>query len=295
MSFGPQASITDEALDAGPGGRRSRILGGGGRTDSRRSAIVSTISAVVVFGLLALLVVRSPGWPQIKETFFNREVFLDSFPEIAQKFVRNVFIFLIAEVLVLALALLIAVMRSLPGAAFAPIRWLAIAFVDLFRGVPTIVVVILFMFGMPALQLKGLPDSDLLWGIVALVLVYSAYVAEVYRAGIESVHPSQTAAARSLGLSRGGTMRFVVLPQAVRRVIPPLLNDFIGLQKDSALLAIGGYTEVLRQAQLDAAATFNFTPLISVALLFLLITLPMTRFVDWLVARQKRRRGGASI
>jgi polar amino acid transport system permease protein len=167
---------------------------------------------------------------------------------------------------------------------------MAAAYTDLFRAVPTILVIGLLGFGAPALQIKGLPNSDVFWAIVALTLVYSAYVAEVYRAGIESVHPSQVASARSLGLSRRKTLRYVVLPQAVRRVIPPLLNDFIGLQKDSALVVFLGYVEGLRQAQIIQSATFDFTPYVALALIYIVITIPQARFVDWLVERDRRRR-----
>jgi polar amino acid transport system permease protein len=168
-------------------------------------------------------------------------------------------------------------------------------YVDLFRGVPTILVILLLGFGMPALGLEGVPQDEIFWAIVALILVYSAYVAEVYRAGIESVHPSQTAAARSLGLSRGKTMRFVVLPQAVRRVIPPLLNDFIGLQKDAALVYVLGIVDGLGQANIIASAKFDFTPFAALALIYLCITIPQTRFVDHMVERDRRRRmAGAS-
>jgi polar amino acid transport system permease protein len=159
-----------------------------------------------------------------------------------------------------------------------------------FRAVPTILVIFLLGYGMPALELQGVPESDLFWAIMALTLVYSAYVAEVYRAGIQSVHTSQTAAARSLGLSRWQSMRHVVLPQAVRRVIPPLLNDFIGLQKDSALVALLGVTEAFRQSQIITSSDGNFTPYVALALVYLVFTLPQTRFVDWLIARDRRRR-----
>ena len=206
------------------------------------------------------------------------------------------FIFCVAEVLVLAVALLIAVLRSLPGPVFAPLRILAAAYTDIFRGVPTILVIALLGFGMPALQLQGLPNSDVFWAILALTLVYSAYVAEVYRAGIESIHPSQVAAARSLGLTRGQSLRHVVLPQAIRRVIPPLLNDFIGLQKDSALVAFLGYTEALQRARIIQANDFNFTPYVALALIYIFITIPQTRFVDWLIARERtKRQSGADL
>ena len=204
-------------------------------------------------------------------------------------------IFLIVEAVVLVTALLMAILRSLPGPVFFPVRALAVVYVDFFRGVPTILVILMLGQGIPALQLSWLPTDQIFWASVALVLVYTAYVSEVYRAGIESVHPSQEAAARSLGLTRGQALRHVVVPQAVRRVIPPLLNDFIGLQKDTALVSVLGIVEVLRQTQIDQAATFNGTYYLVAATLFVAITIPLARFTDWLVARDRRRqqRGGS--
>ena len=202
----------------------------------------------------------------------------------------NIKIFLIAEAFILIIGLTIAILRSLPGPVFFPVRLLMIVYTDFFRGVPTILVIYLFGFGVPALAISGVPRSEFVWGIVALTLVYSAYVSEVYRAGIESVHPSQEAAARSLGLSKTKAMRFVVLPQAVRRVVPPLLNDFIGLQKDTALVALIGPVEAFRQSQIEVAANFDYTPYFATALLFVALTIPMARFTDWLVAREQRRR-----
>ncbi len=199
-------------------------------------------------------------------------------------------IFCISEVLILVLALALAVVRSLPGPVFFPLRVLAIAYADFFRGVPTILVITLLGFGAPALALKGVPTSTTFWGVVALTLVYTAYVSEVYRAGIESVHPSQDGAARSLGLTHGQSLRYVILPQAVRRVIPPLLNDFIGLQKDTALVGVLGSIEAFKQTQIDQAATFNFTSGLAAAALFVAVTIPMARFTDWLVARDRRRQ-----
>jgi polar amino acid transport system permease protein len=281
-------------LDPGvPGGsRRSRILG---LPSGRRSIAIALLSTVVVFGGLALLVATSPGWPSIREAFFDGEVFADAFPKILRAFRINVLMFVVAEALVLVSALVVAVLRSLPGPVFLPFRVMAAVYTDVFRGVPTILVIFLLGFGAPALRLRGVPSSDLFWGIVSLVLVYTAYVAEVYRAGIESVHPSQVAAARSLGLTRGTALRYVVLPQAVRRVIPPLLNDFIGLQKDTALVAaLGSVVEALRQAQIIQSANFDFTPFVALALIYLVITVPMTRVVDWLIERERRRRQGAA-
>ncbi|HWO69836.1 MAG TPA: amino acid ABC transporter permease, partial [Actinomycetota bacterium] len=286
------APVEPGPLPAPPGDRRARLLGGGRRRrEGARGVAIAVASTVVFFTAAAVVVSRSPGWPAIRDAFFHGGVFVESFPKVLERFGRNVFIFSVAEVLVLVLALVVAVLRTLPGPVFFPLRLLATAYADLFRGVPTILVIALLGFGMPALRLSGVPSSDTFWAIVALVLVYSAYVAEVYRAGIESIHPSQAAAARALGLSRTQSLRYVILPQAVRRVVPPLLNDFIGLQKDSALVAfLGGVTEGLRQAQIIVAATFNFTPYVVLALIYVAITIPMTRLVDWLVARERAQR-----
>ena len=271
--------------------RRSRLLPA---PEDRRGLLIATVSAVVVFGALTWIVVSSPGWPRVRESFFNAEVFVESWPRISRGFWVNVQLFMIAEALVLAFGLVLAVMRSLPGAVFFPIRLLATIYVDLFRALPGILVISMLGFGIPALQIEGLPKEEFFWGVVALTLLYSAYVAEVYRAGIDSIHPSQSAAARSLGLSQLQAMRFVVVPQAVRRVIPPLLNDFIGLQKDTALVSILGVVEIFRAAQIRQAATFNSTPYVLTALIFLLLTIPMARFVDWLVARDRRRASAAA-
>jgi polar amino acid transport system permease protein len=236
------------------------------------------------------LVTSSPGWEQFKAYFFNGDYYRESFPEILDAFWVNVKLFLVAEALILPFALVLAVLRSLPGPVFFPLRALAVVYTDLFRGIPTILVIFMLGFGMPSLDLDWVPKSQFFWAVVALVLVYSAYVSEVYRAGIESVHPSQEAAARSLGLSRGQSLRFVVLPQAVRRVIPPLLNDFIGLQKDTALVGALGVVEAFRQTQINQAATFNGTYYLVAATLFVAITIPLARFTDWLVARDRRRQ-----
>jgi polar amino acid transport system permease protein len=270
-----------------PGNRGSRILGGGG---PGRSTLIAAASTIAFFGLLVLLVTSSPGWPQVREQFFDWEIFKESLRDIAPRLLVNIKIFLIAEVFILVLGLAIAILRSLPGPVFFPIRLLTVIYTDFFRGVPTILVIYLFGFGVPALAISGVPRSEFVWGIVALVLVYSAYVSEVYRAGIESIHPSQEAAARSLGLSRTKALRFVVVPQAVRRVIPPLLNDFIGLQKDTALVALIGPVEAFRQSQIEVARNFDYTPYFATALLFVALTIPMARFTDWLVARERRRR-----
>ncbi len=250
---------------------------------------------MVVFGGLAALIVLSPGWDEFHSAFLNWDVFKASFPDIAHAFLLNVKIFCIAEPIILVLALVVAVVRGLPGPVFAPLRGLAIAYADVFRGVPTILVILMLGFGMPALGLSWIPTSETFWGIVALVLVYTAYVSEVYRAGLESVHPSQEAAARSLGLTRFQGLHYVIVPQAVRRVIPPLLNDFIGLQKDTALVSVIGAVEALQQASIEESASFNFTPYVAAAVLFVAITIPLTRFTDYLIGRERSRRQAAGV
>ena len=263
--------------------------------DGRRGVAVALASTIVVFTLLAFAITRAPGWHEVRSTFFDWQQFRSAFPEIARAFLLNVKIFCIAEAFILVLALLLAVVRSLPGPVFFPLRALAIVYADFFRGVPTILVIAMLGLGAPALQLKAVPTDVVFWGIVALVLVYTAYVSEVYRAGIESVHPSQAAAARSLGLTHVQALRFVVLPQAVRRVIPPLLNDFIGLQKDTALVGTLGAIDAFNQSNIDANATFNYTCYLCAAILFVAITIPLARFTDWLIVRDRRRRQSEGV
>lgn len=268
------------------GSRSSRLLGrlrpGG--------VVIATLSTIVVFGVIIFLVVTSPGWPQVQELFFNGEEFWAAFPKLLPALVKNIQLFLAAEFFILIFALVLAVMRSLPGPAFFPFRLMAVAYIDLFRALPSILVIYIIGFGVPALGVPGLFNDPFFLGLITLVIVWSAYVAEVYRAGIEAIHPSQEAAARSLGLSRFQGLRFVVLPQAVRRVIPPLLNDFIGLQKDTALVSFIGVIEVFRRTQILESASFNFTPYLACALIFLLLTIPLARFVDWLAARDRKRQ-----
>ena len=272
-----------------PRARGGRALGLGGEGGGR-ALLIAAISTAVVFGAIATVVVNAPGWERVQDSFLNAALFAEALPKVLDKFGVNVRLFLIAEVLILAFGLVLAVMRSLPGPAFFPVRLLATIYVDVFRALPGILVIFMLGFGMPALRIEGVPRDQFFWGVVALSLLYSAYVSEVYRAGIESVHPSQDAAARSLGLSRFGSLRYVVIPQAVRRVIPPLLNDFIGLQKDTVLVSMIGLVEIFRQTQILQAARFNFTPYLATALVFLVITIPLARFTDWLVKREAARR-----
>lgn len=255
-----------------------------------RSASLATASTALFAVVVVAVVVSSPGWPRVHETFFNWGEFTGALPDVLRGFWLNVRIFLIAEPVILAVGLLVALARGLRNPLFFPLRALAVAYTDVFRGIPTILLVYLVGFGLPALRLQGVPDNPAVLGGFALVLSYGAYVAEVFRAGIDSIHPSQRAAARSLGLSRTQSLRFVVLPQAVRRVVPPLLNDFASLQKDTALVAVLGPLEALRQAQIHSADTFNYTPFLASAVLFIALTVPMARFTDHLAARAERRR-----
>ena len=258
--------------------------------EGRRSLLIATVSTIVVFGGIVIVVTNAPGWPAFQQAFLNGPIFWDSLPKVIGKFWTNVRLFLIAEVLILAFGLVLAVLRSLPGPVFFPVRLLATLYVDLFRALPGVLVIFMLGLGIPALRLQGVPTDEFFWAVVVLTLLYSAYVSEVYRAGIESVHPSQEAAARSLGLSRWQGLRYVVLPQAIRRVIPPLLNDFIGLQKDTVLVSFIGVVEIFRETQILQAAKFNFTPYLATALVFLVVTIPLARFTDYLLAREKNRR-----
>jgi polar amino acid transport system permease protein len=287
-----------EPPEALPGhDRRPRLLG-------NRAVLISTTSTIVFFGVLAIIVVSAPGFRAVRESFFDLEAMKESFfgvpedglPGIGQALLLNIEVFLVAEVLILILALVVAVIRGLQGPVFFPFRVVAVVYTDLFRGTPLLLVIYLFGFGLPALGIRGLStQSEVVYATAALVLSYSAYVAEVYRAGIESVHPSQIAAARSLGLSRLQSLRFVVLPQAIRRVIPPLLNDFVSLQKDTALLAVLGIVEAARAAQIYSAYRFNYSSFVVAAFLFILMTIPLARLTDWLIARDRRRKQAGAV
>jgi polar amino acid transport system permease protein len=256
----------------------------------RHSVLIASISTVVFLALLVGLFLLAPGRDKVLEAFFSPHHFRDSFGMVWDGFQTNVKLMIAAELIVLVFALIIAVVRGLPGPAAFPLRMLAIAYVDLFRGVPLVLVVLVIGLGVPALDIGFLYTRDpFYYGLASLVLVYSAYVAEVYRAGIESVHASQVAAARSLGLSHGHSLRYVVVPQAVRRVIPPLLNDFIGLQKDTTLVLLIGVAESARQATSYSAVAFNFTSYTVAGVFFILLTIPLARFTDYLVERDRRR------
>ena len=265
------------------------------RARKRRSTVVATVSSLAVVTAIVVLVPKMPRWDRVHESFFNGERFADSLPRLLDAFVLDIKIFAWSMPAIVALALLIAITRNSRSAALFPLRILTIAFTDIMRGVPIILWIYLIGFGVPGLGIDRPWNSPLIWGSVALVLTYSAYLAEVFRAGIESVHESQRAAARSLGLSSWQTMRHVVLPQAIRRVVPPLMNDMVSLQKDVALVSLIGPIEILRQAGIDKSKFANFTPYIAAAAVFLLITIPLTRTTDWLIERQRRRTTGTRI
>jgi polar amino acid transport system permease protein len=259
---------------------RREIRAAARRRRGRRGAAIAAVSTVVVIGGLVALVVTSPGWDSVRQTFFSWPDFKRAFPSVLDGFWLDVRLFVIVEAVVLALGLVVALVRTSRAAALFPLRVLAVLYTDLLRGVPTILLVFLVGFGVPALEVSGLPTDAVVLGAAALALSYSAYVAEVYRAGIRSVHPSQRAAALALGLTELQALRHVILPQAVRRVVPPLLNDFVALQKDVALVSILGPLEAFRAAQIDASSNFNYTPLLAAALLYLCVTVPLARVVD---------------
>ena len=262
----------------------------------RRAVLISTASTIVFFAAVAIAVALAPGSSLVGQRFFSWFHLKQAAPEVTEAFLLNIKMFVTAEVFILVLALVIAIIRGIPGPVFFPLRALAVVYTDIFRGIPLILVLYLIGFGVPGLGLQYFSSrSDVTYGIVALVLVYSAYVAEVYRAGIDSIHESQIAAARSLGLSRWQSLRFVVLPQAVRRVIPPLLNDFIGLQKDTALVSVLGSIEAARAAQIYGAEQFNYASYVVAAALFVLITIPLARFTDHLIERSRRRRAAGTV
>ena len=234
-----------------------------------------------MLGGLATLVLTSSGWPEVRDTFFNWEKFRETFPDVLEAFWFDVRMFVVVELVVLALGLVVALVRTTSAPALFPVRLMALVYVDVFRGIPTLLLVYLIGFGIPALELEGLPTSAVVLGGVALALSYGAYVSEVYRAGIVSIHRGQRDAARAIGLTEGQALRHVILPQAIRRVGPPLLNDFISLQKDVVLISVLGVAgEAFRVAQINAAADFNYTPLIAAAICFLSITIPLARIVD---------------
>lgn len=265
------------------------------RARKQRSILVSLLSTLVFAAVMVLVLVNSPGWERVSATFFDLDVAIAAFPRVIEGLWLNVQVLFAAAIGVAILGTLLAVARTLKGAVFTPLRLLAAGYTDLFRGIPVLLVLYLVGFGIPGLELTGRVPPQV-WGTIALILCYSAYVAEVLRAGIDAVHPSQRLAARSLGLSHGKTLRLVVLPQAVRKVTPALMNDFVSMQKDVGLISVLGAVDAIRAAQIEVASASNFTPYVLAGLLFVLLSLPFIRLTDWLTARaQKREQIGGTV
>lgn len=281
----PAAPLSDEEiarlLQKKSAWRQSEVI---------RSTLIAIVSTIVLFGGMAWLISGSEGWEAVQQAFFSPPDFREAWPKVVDGFWLNVKMFLIAEPIILAAGLLLAVMRLTRSAVLFPLRAFAIGYIDFFRGIPTLLVILMLGFGMPGLRIDWLPASPVFWGITAIILSSSAYTAETFRAGIESIHPSQRAAARSLGLSGSQSFMHVVLPQGVRAVFPPLLSGFISLQKETALVSTIGPLEATRQAGIYSSLNFNYTSYLAAAILFIAITIPLTRLTDWLLRRSARRR-----
>jgi polar amino acid transport system permease protein len=258
--------------------------------EGARGALIATASTLGAVALAVWAVLTSDNWDAVRAQFFNPEDFVAAWPDVLAGFWLDLRMFFIAQIAILVFALLVAVMRSLRGPAFVPLRLLAVLYIDLFRGVPLILAILLFGFGIPALDLPGVPRSQLFWGVTTLVLSYSAYTAEVYRSGIDAVPESQRSSARSLGLTQWQGLRYAILPQAVRNVVPALLNGLVSLQKDVALVSVLGVREAVRAAEIYTSRTFNYTSFVAATVLFLLISIPAARFADWYTARDRARR-----
>jgi len=269
-----------------PGSGRRQIA----LKDRLLPVLISLLSVIVVFGVAAYFVTSAPQWPRIALQFFSWDAIVEAFPTVAKGFTVSLQIWAISLVCIGIWALVLAIFRAMQGPWFAPLRVFAVLYVDLFRGLPALLLVLLFGFGIPALNLPGLPSSGLFWGGVALILSYSAYATEVYRSGIEAVHEGQGMAAKALGLTQWQTLRYAILPQALRNVVPAMLNLVVALQKDVALLSVIGVRDAVREAQIYTARTFNYSSLICAAILFLLATIPLARLTDHLQRRDRQRR-----
>lgn len=279
--------------------RTSRLLRSGAsglaREEGVRGALIATASTVVVVGIGALLVVRSPNWPRVRHQFFDPGAFRDAWPDVLHGFWTDMQMFVFAMLAIPVLALMLAVVRSFRGPAFFPIRALAVVFIDVFRGIPLILLILLLGFGVPALEIPGLPSSAMFWGITALTLSYSAYTAEIFRSGIDAVAESQRSSARAIGLTQWQALRYAILPQAVRNVIPALMNTVVSLQKDVALVSVLGVREAVREAQIITARTFNYTAYVVATVLFLAVSIPLVRIVDYLTNRDRNRRTQVAV
>jgi polar amino acid transport system permease protein len=275
-------------------GRRSRALAGlrgpGELEEGARGALIATVSTLVFVGIVVWAVTSSPNWPAVREQFFDPEAFRDAWPDVLGAFWVDVQMFVYAMIAVPIAAIVLASIRSFRGPAFFPLRMLAIGFIDVMRGIPLILLILLLGFGVPALDIAGLPKSAMFWGIVALTMSYSAYTAEIFRSGIEAVPESQRASARAIGLTQFQALRFAIFPQAVRNVVPALMNTVVSLQKDVALVSVLGVREAVREAQIITSRSFNYTPYVVATVLFLCFSIPLVRWVDWYSARDRARR-----
>ena len=265
------------------------------RRQTSRSVLIAVLSTLVFAAVAWFAVVNTPGWQRVQHSFFDPAVLAKAWPRVIAGLWLNIRVLFFAALGVLVLSIILATLRTLRGPVFFPVRALVAGYTDLFRGLPLIIVLYLVGFGIPGLRLDIPRFPAEFWGTIALILTYSAYVSEVFRAGIESVHPSQRLAARSLGLSHGQTMRLVILPQAIRKVTPALMNDFVAMQKDVGLISVLGAIDAVRAAQIETASSFNFTPYVLAGLLFVLLALPMIRLTDWYTARMRAREQAGSI
>jgi len=290
VSAGPAGGAVAPPVSEVEQGRRSYR-----RSRQRRSTGVAVASTLVFAAVLLVGTTSAPGWERTRESFLDWDVARRSFLPVLSGLWLNLRVLVVAAVCVLVLGLVVALLRTLRGPVWAPVRLLMTLYTDVFRGMPLIVLLYIVGFGVPGLRLQGVPTDPVVLGTTAIVLVYSAYVAEVFRAGIESVHPSQRAAARALGLTHRQTTRLVVLPQAVRNVTPPLLNDLVALQKDVGLISVLGAIDAVRQAQILSATSADFTPYIVAAVLFVLLAVPTARLADWATARARRRQQAGGL
>ena len=282
----------DDVPESGNGPSLARRLAA---EDGARGALIATVSTIVVFGVFLALVLTSPNWPRVRDQFFNPDDFRASAPDVVRGFWLNIRMFAVSVVAIPIVAILIAFMRSLRGPAFAPVRLFATVYTDFFRGIPVILLVLVLGFGVPALDLPGLTNSAVVWGVTALTLSYAAYTAEIYRSGIEAVPESQRSSARALGLTQIQTLRFAILPQAVRNVVPALMNLVVALLKDVALVSVLGVRDAVKEADIYKAKTFNYTSFLVAAALFLAVSIPLTRFVDWYAGRDRAIRSQTAV
>ncbi len=271
--------------------RPRRLLG----DEGARSSLIAVASTLAVVAVIVVAVGASPNWPRVRDQFFSWEDARASAPDVVRGFWLNIRIWVAAMIVIPPIALAIAAMRSLRGPAFFPVRALAVIYIDTLRGIPAILLVTVLGFGVPALQIPGLTNSGLFWGTTALVLSYAAYTAEIYRSGIDAVPEAQRSSARALGLTQVQTLRYAILPQAVRNVVPALMNLVVALQKDVTLISVLGIRDAVNEANIYKARTFNYTGFIVATVLFLAISVPLTRFVDWYAARDRARRAQAAV